>query len=412
MLAAELFAPVRLLKDTIVPFQQISVVSLPYRMVSDDFSRIPMHLFPTAVIGSLPRPNFVRELILPRGEAVPLTPDRERALEAHIRSAVAFQEQAGIDVISDGEWRRVTFFDVLVHISGGFRLVEDPLTKHLRTFIITERLKPHTNGYLSREVAFLRSITDHPIKVALPSPALLGERMWHPEYSREAYATREAFVEACIPLLRKELQLAAQVGASVIQIDDPHLCIFVDEDVRRQYENPDASARFAVDMINALVEDVGAYVAVHLCRRAGARSVGARAFRGTFEWLLPHLNALHVRQLALEFTAPGSGEVSVLKELRSDFDIGLGCLSVHHGHIDSTDIIVERVESALQHVAKERITLTPDCGFAPSATVLVPLDEVYEKLCNLSEAARILRERHGAAARDSAKSRCLTSHDC
>ncbi len=97
----------------------------------------------------------------------------------------------------------------------------------------------------------------------------------------------------------------------------------------------------------------------------------------------------------MEFTTPGAGDMSVFRQLREDVEIGLGCVSCQPGKIDSADTIVGRVEMALEHLAPERITLNPDCGFAPGSAANVSLDEVYTKLKNEVAAARRLREKHG-----------------
>jgi 5-methyltetrahydropteroyltriglutamate--homocysteine methyltransferase len=97
----------------------------------------------------------------------------------------------------------------------------------------------------------------------------------------------------------------------------------------------------------------------------------------------------------MEFTAPGAGEMAVFKKLREDFEIGLGCVSCQPGCVDSADDIYDRVEMALQHLAPKRITLNPDCGFAPGSAAVVSIDEVYTKLKNEVTAARRLRERYG-----------------
>jgi 5-methyltetrahydropteroyltriglutamate--homocysteine methyltransferase len=86
--------------------------------------------------------------------------------------------------------------------------------------------------------------------------------------------------------------------------------------------------------------------------------------------------------------------MSVFKELPENIEIGLGCVSCQPGQIDSVDTIVGRVEAALKHVAPERITLNPDCGFAPGSAAEVSLDEVYIKLKNEVEAAKRLREKY------------------
>ena len=82
---------------------------------------------------------------------------------------------------------------------------------------------------------------------------------------------------------------------------------------------------------------------------------------------------------------------TVFRELREDFEIGLGCVDVTPGHVDSAETIVGRVRKALQFLAPERITLNPDCGFAPGSGAVVSIDETYHKLCNEVEAARMLR---------------------
>ena len=100
--------------------------------------------------------------------------------------------------------------------------------------------------------------------------ALLGERMWDASKSKKAYPTRDDFVRACVPILRKELELLRDAGATIVQIDDPHLCLFVDPEVRAGYENADKAADFAVDMVNEVVDGFSDLkLAVHLCRRAG-----------------------------------------------------------------------------------------------------------------------------------------------
>lgn len=181
----------------------------------------------------------------------------------------------------------------------------------------------------------------------------------------------------------------------MVQIDDPHLCLFVDPEVRKQYDDADRAADFAVEMTNQVVAGVnGVRLAVHLCRRAGARGRGELQHRGGYEAIIPQLNRLRVHHLTMEFTAPGAGDMAVFGQLREDFEIGLGCVNCQPGCIDSAAAIVERVEMALKHLAPERITLNPDCGFAPGSAAVVSIDEVYVKLKNEAEAARRLREKY------------------
>jgi len=345
-------------------------------------------LFPTSVVGSLPRPGFVLDLI---NDRPPLSrQDYEQRMQAAVRYAVAMQEQAGLDVVTDGEWWRKSYIGVIAELAHGFKLGTLPDGRPFT--MVVGKLAPKTPGFVAREVAFLKTITTRLIKSTLPSPALLGERMWNADSEAKAYPQRDDFVRACVPILRRELELVRDAGADIVQIDDPHLCLFVDPAVRAQYSDPDAAAAFAVDRINELVDGIsGIKLAVHLCRRAGARSRGEQSHAGGYEPIIDHLNRLKVHQLTMEFTAPQAGDMSVFRELRTDLEIGLGCLDVTPGRIDSEETIASRVRQALKHLTPERITLNPDCGFAPGSGAVVSMDEAYRKLCNQSEAARLLR---------------------
>lgn len=349
-------------------------------------------LFPASVIGSLPRPKFVRDLIaddcaVDEGEYV-------RLMEAAVRTAVALQETAGLDVVTDGEWWRKSYIGVIAELAHGFELSTNPADGRPWT-IVVDRLAPKQPGFIAREIAFLRQLTGRNLKATVPAPALLGERMWDPVKSVRAYPKREDFVRDCVPILRREVELLRDEGVSIIQVDDPHLCLFVDPDVRAQYDDPERASDFAVDMDNQVVEGItGVKLAVHLCRRAGARARGEAAHRGGYDPILKQLGRLKVDHVTMEFTTPGAGDMAVFKQLPEHVEVGLGCVSCQPGQIDGTETIVQRVEQALRYLPPERITLNPDCGFAPGSAADVTLDEVYTKLKNEVAAARVLREKY------------------
>ncbi len=343
-------------------------------------------LFPTSVVGSLPRPDAVRAL-LDRD-------DSQVQLDAAIREAVDLQENAGIDILTDGEWRRASYIGVIAQLAHGFELGTNPADGRPWT-IVTDKLASRNPGFIAAEVRFLKTITDRQIKATLPAPALLGERMWDAEKSSAAYPTPESFVADCVPILRREVELLREEGVTVVQIDDPHLCLFVDPEVRAKYDNADHAADFSVDMVNQVVDGFDDIkLAVHLCRRAGARGRGEVTHAGGYTPILGQLNSLKVNHLTMEFTTPGAGDMAVFKELREDLEIGLGCVSCDPGQIDSADEIVGRVERALQYLEPARVTLNPDCGFAPGSAAKVSLEEVATKLKNEVEAAQRLREIH------------------
>lgn len=350
-------------------------------------------LFPASVVGSMPRPDFVKDLVL--GEHGLTAEEHARALDAAVCYVVALQEFAGLDVVTDGEWRRRSYIGVIAELAHGFALGKFPDGRPYT--VVTEPLAPRDAGFIAREARFLRTCTRRRIKATLPAPALLGERLWDATRSRKAYPQREDFVRACVPILRRELELLVREGVDIVQIDDPHLCLFVDPEVRARYENADRAADFAVEAINAVVDGVrGVKLAVHLCRRAGGRARGEAQHGGGYDPIVAQLNRLKVHHLTMEFTDPGAGDMAVFRKLREDFEIGLGCVSVTPGQVDSAETIAARVRKARGHLDPARITLNPDCGFAPGSGAAVSLDEAYHKLRNEAAAARLLRAEAGA----------------
>jgi 5-methyltetrahydropteroyltriglutamate--homocysteine methyltransferase len=350
----------------------------------------PLPLFPTTVVGSLPRPQYLKDLLAAGSRTGTPDPAWTRRMDDAVRFAIGMQERAGIDIISDGEWRRESYVDVVGEIMTGYRWIQREVFAYHQ--VITERMTPRRPGVIAEEARFLRQNTDRHVKVCLPSPYLIGQRMWEPEHSKDAYPTREAFCEALVPVLRQELLAIKEVGVDVIQLDEPHLCVLVDPAIRAKFADPEAEMRRAVDWINEIVAGVdGVQLAVHLCRRNwGRRGWGAV---GGYEAILPQVKRLQVKQLLLEFSIPVAGDLAILRELPPETKIGLGCVDVRFPEIESAETIAGRVEKALAHVAAARIGLNPDCGFAPGKDHEVPLEESYLKLKNLAAAARLLREK-------------------
>lgn len=351
----------------------------------------PLPLFPTAVIGSMPRPQYVKDLLAARTQSEHgSNSDLEQRTDDAVRFVVGLQEQAGVDIVSDGEWRRETYVDIIAEILNGFSWVDRELFGYHQ--VVTQRVSVNRPGVAADEARFLRQCSDRHIKVALPSPYLIGQRMWEPDHSRDAYPTREAFCEALVPVLREELLAIREAGVDMIQLDEPHLCVLVDPEVRARFDDPEAEMRHAVDWINEIVDGVeGVTLAVHLCRRNwGRRGWGAA---GGYEAILEHVRRLKVEQLMMEFSIPVAGDVAVLTELADNVRVGLGCVDVRFPEIDPPEQIVERVDKALNYVSAERLTLTPDCGFSPGKDHGIPLDESFQKLKSLADAACLLRER-------------------
>jgi 5-methyltetrahydropteroyltriglutamate--homocysteine methyltransferase len=348
-------------------------------------------LFPTTVVGSMPRPQFVRDLLTPEVRAEFGAEEVNRRLDGAVASVIALQETAGIDIISDGEWRRLSYIGVIADICEGFEVTyrgSQPWTT------VVAPIEAVNAGLVAQEAVFIREHSRCEPKVALPSPYLLGLRMWDEERSGKAYATRESFMEALVPVLRGELEHLRDAGIRYVQFDDPHLCLFVDPRVRRQYADAEREMDLCVGLLNDILagfDDL--HTAIHLCRRNKARQgwVG----EGGYGPIVGHLQRLNVKAYMLEFAIPVAGDYDVLAELPADRQIGLGCVDCRGEHVDTVEEIAVRVEEALRFVEPERVFLHPDCGFAPGSAADIPVDEAYAKLTNEALAAAQLRGAYG-----------------
>ena len=341
----------------------------------------------------MPRPRYIKDLIEAQAAGEP-GPDFQRMMDSAVPYVAQMQELAGVDVISDGEWRRKSYIGIIADVCSGFELGVREVNGERQTWhSVTSEIEVVNPGQFAREAAFLKAHTTREVKVALPSLYLLGERMWDPEMSSSAYPTKRDFTEALVPVLRQELIALRDEGVAVAQFDDPQLCLLVDPRVRAEYDNPDGEAAYSVDMLNRTTDGVdGIKLALHLCRRNKGRAgwVG----EGGYEPILPALRELQFDMVMLEFAIPAAGDKRVLRDLPERFDIGLGCVDCRSAHIDTPEEIAARVRQALDYVAPERITLHPDCGFAPGSAADIPIDEAYQKLHNEVLAAELLRSEH------------------
>lgn len=357
---------------------------------------VSIPLFPCGVVGSMPRPQFIRDLVDPRAEGTTRPEIYEQRLDTASQYIIAMQEAAGLDLVSDGEWRRRSYFGVIAEIMHGFEayIVDDELGKNRPFHTVVEPMTPRRPGRIAEEARFLVKHTDRMTKVCLPSPYLLGQRLWDPERSHRAYPTRESFMRALVPVLCHELETLAQTGITVAQFDDSSLCMMVDPAKRGTYLNPQREIDLAVELLNDVIGNMrGMIIAIHLCRGNAGRHGWKAA--GSYETLLPAMQRLNVGQYVLEYSIPVAGDMSVLRAIPDDRIVGLGCVDVRGKQIDSPLTIASRVEDALRHMDPERIWLNPDCGFAPGSAANIPLDEAYLKLQSEVEAGLLLRERHG-----------------
>lgn len=369
-------------------------------------ARLP--LFYTHGIGSLPRPKVVQDLLAARDD---MPADRYRGLlDEMVLFAIRLQEVAGLDVVSDGEWRRTHYIGEFLTRVGGF---EKCRTFHHQgevktTDVVVRRMADH-DPLFAADAAFLVKHASRLTKYALPSPFLIGVRYWHEDYSRDAYPTLEHFIDHLAVILRREAEAIAAEGVDIIQLDDPALTYFCDrqlmhgegshdERLRRDW-NVDKQFPQALAAINRVLEDLPSEVHLHCCHSVYKRRSDVT---GDYKPILPRLAGAKIDRVNLEFAYPRTGEVNDLALLPQGIAVGMGVVDVRNEHPQSVEEIESLGIAGAKVISPERIALNPDCGFAPGAGEPPTLDEAYEKLKRLSAAAAHLRQRFASAQRNHA----------
>jgi 5-methyltetrahydropteroyltriglutamate--homocysteine methyltransferase len=350
-------------------------------------------LFPTTVIGSLPRPAWVRDVVLDRKAGRLSEAEAERLLDPAVESAIRLQERAGLDEITDGEWRRESYVKVFAERVRGFAPDLNP-SGGLPYPAVVAPVEYHRE-IAAPEVRYVRARTGRRVKATLPSPYIIGRRMWHPQRSRAAYPTRERFMAACVPILRREIQAVRAAGADTVQLDEPWLATLVDARFRAEEGIADISYEMdlCADLLNQTLDGIaGIATAVHLCHAHFARQ---RKTEGSYDLIMPALARIRAQTISLELATPVAGGLGCLARFPDGARLGLGCIDHCDRRIESVEDVVARVEAALRYVEPSRLVLHPDCGFAPSVQNPMDLDEAYEKLRAMCAAAARLRARHG-----------------
>lgn len=354
--------------------------------------------FYTQVIGSLPRPLAVRDL-LARREALPAA-DFTAAMDDMIAFAIRLQETAGLDVVSDGEWRRAHYVGEFLQRVGGFARVRrfDHQGETKFTDVVVGAMAAGESVF-ARDAAFLARHTDRVTKFALPSPFLIVTRYWHEDYSRDAYPTPRHFLDHLTALLTAEAQAVAAAGIDIVQFDDPALTYYCDralqagehshdERLRRQWD-PDREIADAVAALNAIAAGLPVETHLHCCHSVYKRRSDVT---GDYKPLLPRLAALQLDRLNLEFAYHGTGQADDLALLPPQLSVGMGVVDVRTDQLQSTEAIADLARAGAAYLPPTRIALNPDCGFAPDAGEPPSIDEAYEKLARLCQAAKIVRE--------------------
>ncbi|MCS6925775.1 MAG: cobalamin-independent methionine synthase II family protein [Candidatus Binatia bacterium] len=382
-------------------------------------------LFPISVVGSWSRPPWLVQALRRRQAGEISSAEFHRIADDAALAAIKYQEDAGVDIVTDGEVRRDNFYSFVVEKISGMKLMKvselldymkdraafeeilralDVPAFAIKSPIAVAKLRAR-GGLTLDEFDFLKEHTARQTKIPLPGPYLLTRSSWFEGLSDTAYPTREDLATDVVQILRDEVVALRARGVDFIQFDEPSLSQVVYGDEAEQTfmcaalgsrRDPSDELEFAVELMNRTVEGIsGVKFGVHVCRGNWSRKEEV-LLRGNYGPLLPYLMRMQVDQLVLEMATPRAGELEVFKEYRNEKEIGVGVVNPRTDEVEDPHAIVQRVKEMLRFFDPERITLNPDCGFGTFAERCVNTPEIaYRKLKAIRAAAESLRREYG-----------------
>ncbi len=315
----------------------------------------------TSVVGSHTHPGWL-DLAVAAAERGELGPKDIREFQDDaVDTAIRDQEDAGVDVISEGEMRRVGFFtaEFYRHLTGVAPL--EPARRlgpaghdQQHRFEVLEAIEAPEGLGVVEEFEYARTRTARPIKVTIPGPFTLSGRLTYGP--GEVYADRIAAARAFVPILAAEFKGLVEAGATYIQIDEPSPAI-----------HPEASAEFA-----ALFNDAAAAVqgrvtlAAHLCfGNFYGRPLSRRLYRPVLEQAL----AFEVSEFVLEYANREMAELDVAAEITAaGRHLSAGVIDVKNYYLETPDDVAWRIDRLLEAgVPEAQLSIVPDCGFSQTA---------------------------------------------
>ena len=382
-------------------------------------------LFPVTVVGSWPRPP---ELIqaLRRRQADEISEDEFNVVaDQAVLEALKYQEEAGTDIISDGEQRRDNFYSYVVGKITGMQLMKvselldyandrarleevlralDVPAFAIKSPIVTDKISAK-EGLSLNELAFLKNHTDRAIKIPLPGPYMLTRSSWFEGLSDKIYPSPEDLARDVVTILREETIALRDQGADFIQYDEPILTqVVLGEETSEtfmcaslpQRRDPTTELEFALRLMNEVADGItGVKLGVHVCRGNWSRREDV-LLTGNYGPLLPYLVQMNIDQLVLECATPRAGEMEVFKEYANEKEIGLGVVNPRTDELETPAMIVERVKEMLEYFSPDKIYLNPDCGFGTFAERNInSVEGAFQKMKVIGEAAQELRRQYG-----------------
>jgi 5-methyltetrahydropteroyltriglutamate--homocysteine methyltransferase len=335
-------------------------------------------LFPTTLVGSYPQPDWLIDRKKLAGRFPPRVRARElwRVEESLLPEAqddatvlaIRAQEEAGLDIITDGEIRRESYSNRFATALEGVD-IDHPGTALDRSG--HPNPVPRIVGRIRRkhpvevqDLLFLKKNTSRKTKITVPGPFTMSQQAQNDYYKSEEEAALD--YAAAVNAEIKDLFAA---GADIVQVDEPYM-----------QARPEKARQYGLKALNRALEGISGTTAIHICFGYAA-IIHQRPSGYSF---LPELAGCSCQQVSIE-TAQSNLDTAVLQKL-SGKKIMVGCIDLSDMKVETPENVAERIKKALPHVPKENVILAPDCGMK-----YLPRDVAFGKMKAMVEAAKMLR---------------------
>ena len=335
-------------------------------------------LFPTTIVGSFPQPDW----LIDRERLTKHVPPRVRASELWrvpepwlaaaqddaTLLAIRAQEDAGLDIVTDGEIRRESYSNRFATALEGLDLDRPGMAvtrsgKHQPVPRIVGPIR-RKHAVEVQDLLFLKSHTKRKTKITVPGPFTMVQQA-----QNDFYASEEEAALGYAAALNEEIRDLFAAGADVVQIDEPYM-----------QAQPDKARQYGLKALNRALENVSGTTAVHICF---GYAVYLKDKPAGYSFLAEFADC-SCKQISIE-TAQPRLDCSVLSSLK-DKSIMVGCIDLSTHEVEPPEVVAGRVRKALKYVKPENVILAPDCGMK-----FLPRESASGKLRSMVEAARILR---------------------
>ncbi len=369
----------------------------------------------TDVVGSLLRPAAVREARIAFDEGK-ITTDALHAVEDEaVRDAVRLQENAGLDVITDGEMRRLNFQDSFGASVEGYDAARSTLkvyerrvegsapgqrweipTMHQAGTAVSHRRPAKSRLKLTQnipleEYRFVNKIAKKPAKVSLIGPDRISQRFAY-ENSRAVYRDMDAFVADVVAIERQIVTSLVDAGCRYVHIDAPGFTAYIDppslDQMRARGEDPMQNFARSLKAEAAVTANYpGVTFGIHLCR-GNQRSMWHR--EGAYDAIAERLfNELPQDRFLLEYDTPRAGSFEPLRFVPKGRVVVLGLVSTKVAELETADALKRRIDEATKFIPLDQLAISPQCGFASDVVGnLLSPDDQKRKLERVAEVAR------------------------